>query len=295
LHAQEAVTLMNLSDLGFQGDRYGESLGYLSEALEGARRAGSRRNEWFALSEMSYALTMLGRWDEALARYGDLPSEILGRGDVSSILSGPMEVYLQRGELAAARELLARFAKLEGSSDVQSRSGYDTAAAVVLLVEGRREDALAAAERSVSARDALGIAAQDVKHAIPLALEASLALGRRDKVEELLVLVESLPIGLRPPFLDAAARRFRARLAGDSPTAGADFGAAAAGLRRLELPFHLAVVLLEHGEWLLARSRAGEAVPLLAEARETFEHLRAQPWLDRLDAAEALAPAEVTA
>jgi predicted ATPase len=36
LHAQATVTVGNLSDLGFQGDRYAESLGYLSEALEEA-------------------------------------------------------------------------------------------------------------------------------------------------------------------------------------------------------------------------------------------------------------------
>jgi predicted ATPase len=78
LPTQVTTTSMNLSDLGFQGDRYGESLGYLSEALEDARRAGSRRHEWFVLGEMTYALTMLGRWDEALARFTDLPDETLG-------------------------------------------------------------------------------------------------------------------------------------------------------------------------------------------------------------------------
>jgi tetratricopeptide (TPR) repeat protein len=293
LLAQVTIASMNLSDLGFQGDRYGESLGYLSQALDDARRAGSRRNEWFTLGEMTYALTMLGRWDEALARFADLPDETLGRPDVSSVLSGALEIYLQRGELAAARQLLARFEELRDASDVQSRIGYDTADAAVLLAEGRREDALARAERSVGARDAMGIAAQDVKHAIRHALEASLALGRRDKVEELLVLVQSLPVGLRPPFLDATAHRFRARLAGDSPGADGDFAAAARELRRFELSFHLAVVQLEHGEWLIAVGRSDDAAPLLADARETFERLRAQPWVERTDGALADAPAAV--
>jgi hypothetical protein len=291
LPAQATMQLSNLSDLGFQGDRYAESLGYLSEALEGARRTGSRRSEWFALAEMSYALTMLGRWDEALARLGDLPDEIVGRNDVSSVLSGVLEVHLQRGEVAAARELLARFEELEGSSDVQSRVGYDTAHAAVLFAEGHSDEALVAAERSVAARDAPGIAAQDVKQAIRHALEASLALGRKDRAEELVALVDHLPVGLRPPFLDATAHRFRARLAGDSPAAEADFVAAAGGLGRLELPFHLAVVLLEHGEWLAGHGRNEDAAPLLAEARDIFEHLRAQPWFERTDAVLADTPA----
>ena len=293
LHGHATVAVSNLSDLGFQWDRYAESLGYLSEALEEARRAGSRRNEWFALGEMTYALTMLGRWDEALARLGDLPEETLGRDEVSSILGGPMEVYLQRGELTTARALLAQFEDLGGSSNVQSQITYSTAAAALLVAEGRHEDALVAAERSVAVRDALGIAAQDVKHAVRLALEASLALGRRDLAEELVALVEGLPVGLRPPFLDATARRFRARLAGDSPTADTDFVAAASGLRRLELPFHLAVVLLEHGEWLIGYGRRDDAGPLLAEARDIFDRLMAAPWLARTDAALADTPAAV--
>ncbi len=295
LHIQAAVASVNLSDLGFQSDRYGESLGYLEQGLELGRRIGDRRREWFALAEMSYALTMLGRWDEALARLGDLPEEILLPADVSSVLSGPLEVYLQRGELAAARALLARFEGLRGATDVQWRAGYDTAQAAVLLAEARTEDALESAERAVAERDALGTAAQDVKQGIRHALEASLALARRDRTEELLALVESLPAGLRPPFLDATARRFRARLAGDSPGADAEFTAAASGLRRLELPFHLAVVLLEHGEWLVARSRPGDAAPLLAESRETFERLGAHPWLDRMDAVAVSAPDEIPA
>ena len=53
----------------------------LSRADCSSSRAGSgdRRSEWFALSEMTYALTMLGRWDEALARLAELPDEQLGR------------------------------------------------------------------------------------------------------------------------------------------------------------------------------------------------------------------------
>lgn len=50
---------------------------------------------------------------------------------------------------------------------------------------------------------------------------------------------------------------------------------------------------LEHGQWLLAQGRADKARPLLAAACETFERLQARPWLERLEAAEASAPAEV--
>ena len=35
--------------------------------------------EWFALSEIVYTLTMLGRWEEGLGRFAELPGEELGR------------------------------------------------------------------------------------------------------------------------------------------------------------------------------------------------------------------------
>ncbi len=106
------------------------------------------------------------------------------------------------------------------------------------------------------------MAAQDVKLAVPRFLEAALALGEREKAEELLNVVEDLPVGLCPPFLDATAHRFRARLASGDAVADREFAIAAAAMRELDLPFHLAVVRLEHGEWLTAQDRAEEAQPL---------------------------------
>jgi hypothetical protein len=41
------------------------------------------------------------------------------------------------------------------------------------------------------------------------------------------------------------------------------------------------VTELEHAEWLAAEGRREEAEPLLASARETFEQLKATPWLER--------------
>jgi predicted ATPase/class 3 adenylate cyclase len=293
LHSLLSIASVNLSDLGFQGDRYGESLGFLAQALDDARRTGSRRAEWFVLAEMTYALTMLGRWDEALDRLAELPEEVLGRSAVGSVLTGVLELQLHRGRLERARELLARFAALEGSTEIQSRAGYEIAEAAVLFAEGRPADALARASSAVAARDALGIAAQDVKHGIRWALEAALALDDRVRAEELLGLVDQLPIGLRPPFLDATAHRFRARLADSDPAADHEFSAAAVTFEELELPFHLAVVRLEHGEWLATRGSGNEAAQQLNDARATFEELGATPWLERLDRVRAAAQTEI--
>ena len=283
-----------LSDLAIRRDRYAESIAYLEETLALARRIGHRTYEWFALSEMSHGLTMLGRWDEALARLEEIPEEQLGTAiSLLSPLTGPLDIHLRRGETDTARRLLARYASLEESTDVQAFGCYQAAVAAVRLAEGDARAAFAAGILAVDTRASLGISAQDVKHGFLQALEAALALGDRAKAEELLAIVEEQPTGLRPPLLDAVADRFRARLAGDDPGADRHFIAAAAQLRALELPFHLAVVQLEHGEWLTARGRPDDAQVLLAEARDTFEQLRAQPWLDRVDAVAPGAAAEV--
>jgi class 3 adenylate cyclase/tetratricopeptide (TPR) repeat protein len=284
LWAEASRACVNLSDLGFQRDRYVESLGYLEQGLELGRRIGDRGREWFALSEMSYALYMLGRWDEALGSLDEIPDEQFGVDTtLTSMLTGVLELRLHRGELAEARRILAVQAELGRSGDMQTRAGYNAATAAVRLAESKARDALAEAERAIEARAAIGIGAQDVKQGFLHALEAALALGDRGKADELLEIVEQQPIGLRPPSLAATAHRFRARLAGDDAVADGEFAAAAATLSELGLPFHLAVVQLEHAEWLAAQGRASDAEPLLDEARETFARLGARPWLERAE------------
>ncbi len=294
LHRQAAGACTDLSDLGFQRDRYSESLTHLEQALSIARRIGNRPNEWFALSEMTYALTMLGRWQEALARLAEIPDDQIGKD--SGLLgpaSGILELYLHRGQLDQARRMLSRYEELGRSGDVQAESCYQPALAAVRLAEGNHQAALAAAEQAFATRETLGIANQGAKLGFLHALEAARALADSAKLNELIEAVEALPAGLRPPFLDAIAHRFRAHLAGDDPGADRHFTTAEAQLRAHELPFHLAVAQLEHAEWLTSQERAGDAAPLLAQARQTFEQLDAKLWLERLDAATAAAPAEV--
>jgi len=81
--------------------------------------------------------------------------------------------------------------------------------------------------------------------------------------------------------------RFSARLAatrGEASSVEPGFKRSVALLREIGARFWLAVVLLEHGEWLAEAGRGEEAEPLLNEARETFERLEAKPWLERLEA-----------
>lgn len=127
----------------------------------------------------------------------------------------------------------------------------------------------------------------DAKTAYGEGLASALALERLDLVEELIGRIETIPPGIRPPSLRAQAARFQALLRaarGEHATAEQGFKTAEAIFREHGLVFRLAVTQLEHGDWLVAQGRSGDADGLLREARETFERLQAAPYLARADA-----------
>ena len=280
--AEEAsASYFILSDQSFHRDRYADALGYLRESLELTRRVGNRPYEWSILAEMTYALFMTGHWDEALNVMEGLTEEQARSGGMFlSLLSGPLEIHLQRGDLAEARRLYSLFSNLEGSTDVQERVCFFGATAAMFRAEDRLGEALEAGQKVTEGQQTLGVSHQAVEQGLVEALEAAVALGDRDSARELVATIEAIPPGRRPPYLEAHAHRFRARLDGDP----AEFGTAAARFREIDIPFWLAVTQLEHGEWLVSQSRADDAEPSLSEARDIFERLEARPWLERTDA-----------
>ena len=278
---QASRIYFHLSDRSFHRDRYLEALGYLAEALEITRRRGSRPGEWSVLAESTFPLYMLGRWDEAVATFAQLPEDKLFTGTTLSLLDSVLQIALARGDLDEARRVLGLFAELESSADVQDRSGYLGAAAAIARAEGRLEDAAALGMEAIEiSRGAFGVGSQGVKQGTVQALEAFVGLGDRTRAEELLEEIEALKPGVRPPYLEAQAHRFRARLAGADEVAEERFETAARRFRDLGVVFWLAVTLLERGELTGVHS-------LLEEALELFEGLRATPWLERVEAAAA--------
>jgi hypothetical protein len=122
-----------------------------------------------------------------------------------------------------------------------------------------------------------------VKQGLVTAIEAALVLGRREKVEEFLAMIEGQPAGMRTPLMAAHASRFRGRMADSAETADGEFAVAEGLLRGLDIPFWLAVARLEHAESLVSHGGQGDDVrALLDQARETFTQLGATPWLERV-------------
>jgi tetratricopeptide (TPR) repeat protein len=284
----EANALFNLSNESFGQDRYEEALGYLSDTLAIARRRGSRNGEWATLAETSYPLFMLGRWDEALATFAEVPEDRLLDALTTSFLSSVPEIRIHRGDVAGARSLVAVYAAHADSPDLQDKTGYEAAAAAVARAEGRLEDALALGSSATEVARTAGETNQSIKVAIVEAIEAAIALNKRARAEDLVASIEAAPPGLRSPYLTAQALRFRARLAASDEVASGSYEAAAARFRELGVRLWLAVTLLEHGE------RMADAA-LLAEARELFEGLEATPWLERVATAAGTHRAHVLA
>src|SRR5207302_3424102 len=108
--------------------------------------------------------------------------------------------------------------------------------------------------------------------------DATLALGQLERAEELVETIDALRPGDKPPFLRAQAARFRARLAaarGETEGVDSNFTDAERTFREFRIPFWLGVTELEHAEWLTDEVRAGEAEPVLAEARQGVGRLEA--------------------
>jgi len=257
-----------------------ESLQLSERALELARRAGNRVYEAVFLGHSIPALGNLGRWDEALARAAEA-EELATTAFAQGFMLAAVPIHCERGSPEEARRLLARLEAVERSSNPDNVGFWAVAEAQLLRAEGRPQDALAAAKRALAVHAESG--AGPWVDALFEALEAAAAIGDTDGLREQFALLDALPPGELRPFLQAQQARFRARL--EPADADALFETAERLLREQERPFYLAVAQLEHAESLVAESRTGEAEPLLTEARETFERLRAAPWLERVTAA----------
>ncbi len=290
LTEQASVAYVNLSDACFRTDRYAEALDALADALTLARRIGSRNRELFMLGETSYALAMSGRWEEALATYQELPEDQLRTNSaLASVLSGVLEILIHQGRVEEARSLLALPEYLLHVPELQDRVIQGGARAALLYAEGRYRDAFEAGAEAARYAVDLGAGQQGVKQGLVWAVASTLALDENAPADELLSTIEELPPGLRPPFLEAQAHRFRARMNDEE----AGFKTAAGGFREYNFPFWLAVTELEHGEWLVRHDRAADAEPLVAEAQAIFERLEATPWLERAAQVD-LEPADVS-
>jgi len=267
-------------------DRYEEAQEIDREALELARRRGDRGWEWASLGHMQQADFLLGNWEELEATDEEIAERIAGgtraRLDMATIFP---RLYLNTGR----PERLHRLIELlpEPSAEIQDTASHAVALSTQARAEGRHADALAKADEVLAMIDDLGFEHPMIRFAFVDSLEAAFELGELGSITRRVEEFHARRPADQLPFPTAQVRRFEALLAaraGEAERAQERFKAAAELLREISARFYLAVVLLEHGEWLTEGGRPEEAEPLLTEAREIFERLGAAPWLERLDA-----------
>ncbi len=236
------------------------------------------------------------QWDDALELADELAREHADDSPLARAHLGLQTffVFLRRGELDEARRRWEAHAELVDESDIQERAVHRFIETFLLIAEKRPAEAVIAAQEVLAS--SLGIGLWTTWAGLEAGLEAAAAFGDAAMIDELLSRIESTPPGHVTPLVRALGARFgahRALARGDSATASAGFDAAAEVLREIERPFELAVVCLEHAEWLASEGRAEEATVPAGEAREIFERLQARPWLERLDGLQTIVPEEV--
>jgi class 3 adenylate cyclase len=266
LHAPAFRAMNNLAVNYESHDQYKLAAEASDRGLELARRVGDRVwEDQFLLGPIS-AHVLLGQWDVALGREAEFSGKVSGDRALTLPL---VAVDCARGDVTRASSRLDP--ELRDSEDVQVRLGYFLGEAQMLRAEGKPREALASLDPVLTSP--MGITFLTMKLSLVEALEAAFALGDTGKLEELLGSIEALRPGDRPRLLEAHAHRFRSKMNGDE----AGYRAAETLFRELELPFWLAVTLLEHGE-------AAGSEALLAEAQALFANLGATPWLERAQA-----------
>jgi class 3 adenylate cyclase/tetratricopeptide (TPR) repeat protein len=261
-------------------DRLAESVEIQLELIERARRQGDAVQEQRSIGHLAYSRWALGEWPavEELVEQFTLPDMHVAEARMMFAV----RVALSRHDVATARAALDGGAELGTSAEVQMQLGHAEVEASVLRAEGRPLEALTAARRGLEAYP-------EPRHPFYKSAwfeagEAAFDLGDLDQVDELLGLFDRLTPSNQSPLLTAYAARFRGRLLslrGDQEGAAAHLARAVDDFRALQTPYPLAMALVEQAEL-----GTDDPAPLLAEAREIFERLRATAWLERVGAAE---------
>jgi tetratricopeptide (TPR) repeat protein len=271
-------------------DRLDDVLEFDLQGLDLARKVGDRFWEWTFLSNLGAQRWWTGNWDEALVRLAEIPDpeEVLEARFLRDRFAAiHLFIELGRGNLTEAEQWLSKVENMRDSSDVQDRSAYFLFLGELREAQDRHVEAMRAFEEALLGVRLPHLAARE---AIVHALQSALAIPDLEAARDLLGRLEDAKPGEIGPYLHAQAQRLRARFqlaSGQNGQVEVGFKAAIGAFGELGLPFWLAVTLLEYGEWLVQLDRANDAGPILREAREIFERLKAALWLDRIGRAES--------
>ena len=251
------------------------------EGLALARRVGNRQREWTFLGQV-YPHFALGAWDELESMVAEIPEEHWSevRPSWPGILFGGT-VNAFRGRPDDAETLIRPLCRngVVGRPPGARRVPPGSSGLAPAWRE-THSHALEAAELAFAERESMGITQEYSKQSFVTAVEAALALGDLDKAEELLAVVEAIPAGSSPQFLQAQSSRFRAQLAarqGDADEAERRFKRAAGLFRELALLFYLgsrSSSMASGSPSRAARPRQGRCLPKPVRSSSGWERSR---------------------
>ncbi|MFL5911825.1 MAG: hypothetical protein ACJ768_14780, partial [Gaiellaceae bacterium] len=295
LHAPQRRAYSNLLVVMMDAGRFTDALGLIQESEAHARQRGDRDALVDSLLSAVAPLGALGRWEEVLARVAEadeMEASMWARSERLPVV----DILCDRGEVDRARVVLEEHEAARHAEQRDIAAAFAAAEARLLCAEQRYPEARAAAERGLSHADALGgIFTSTVRLCLFQAIEATLALDDLDDAERMLDAIDRLMPGQLFPVVRAPGLSLRARVdarRGNLDDAERELEAAERLFAGEGMVFGVARTQIERAELLAGRDRLEEAGDLAARSRETFERLRATPWVARADGLRApeLAP-----
>ena len=280
--------LLNLSDSVTTTDPAAGAEAARAAAAQ-LRQAGARNHLANAVGNLAQALLMTGDWDAAEAELAQA-ADADGLADIEILACYRALVAALRGEAPAAQAALAGLGGLRASEDPQDQAFIAVAEAFTAAALGQPAAALRHARTALDHAGVLGISAEDLRWAWPLAARAAHDLADTATETRLLALLDGYRPGRLAPMQRAERDLARARLAAADPDADPAFVAVIDGLRQHSTPYHLAHGLLDHAAYLAARGDAEAAAVAAGEAAGIAARLGCQPLIDRADTIQPARP-----
>ena len=282
----EAITENNLGWF-YAGHDLPDAEDHLVKALAIARRRGSRLAEAASADSLLAVLTVRGRMTEAQALVDEITLAAPTARFGTSVYVRKAVLQALRGEVDQANETLLAAAEMKRSPELQLKSHYLWAEALVRLASGDNAGALDSIEQYKEVARAQGNhSGEGVREAVPIAVEAALALGSPEQIEPLLSEIGDRPPGVIPASVKLQLQRARALLAaaaGRSEGVEESLAEAERGFAALGYPYWQARLCLDLAEFLHKVGRYEDARARAVSAREVFAGLGTTPMTARAD------------
>ena len=174
----------NVADAENRIGSYAQAAEALRAAIDKCRRVGNRLGEGYALVNLGYSLTHLGRLDEALVSLD--AGAVVGQAAHDARLLGAVRVY--RARVVLARTVTAEAVREAEDAATESEALELGGFAVLALATAARGHlalgdvarALALSTRAIAQRDALGSVEEDEAEVFLAHADALRAAGRED-------------------------------------------------------------------------------------------------------------------